>query len=218
MAEAAEFIAECEAVAQMMRRLYAARLTTISGGNISLRLPGGRCAITPGGGDKAATRAEEIAVLTLDGDNLIPDRKPSSEYKMHLEIFRRCPRAQAIIHAHPPTATAFTALAEPIACDLTAEGHAILGEAARVPYAITGSRELADLAAEAARTRDCLLLQNHGVVTLGATLLEAFNRMEVLEAAAWQTVLARGLGGARHLSGEELRDLDRLYGRNAAQP
>jgi L-fuculose-phosphate aldolase len=206
------FLPERTAVADLMRRLYALRLTTAGGGNISLRLPGDRCAVTPGGGDKSLTGPGEIAVLALDGENLTPDRKPSSEHPMHLAIYRRCPRVGAIVHAHPPTSSAFTAVETPILTDLTAEGYAILRRVVVVPYAITGSQHLAELVADAARAADCLLLANHGVTTLGGTLLEAFNRLEVLEAAAWQTFVTQQLKGRRRLDAEQLADLERLYG------
>jgi L-fuculose-phosphate aldolase len=212
----AMFLAEREAVAAMMSKIYALRLTTASGGNISMRLPGERCAITPGGGDKAATTAEQVAVVALTGESLIPGVSPSSEFRMHLAIYRRCPRVGAIVHAHPPTASAFTAVETPILADLTAEGYAILRRIAVVPYALTGTEALGELAAEAARKANCLLLENHGATTLGATLHEAFNRMEVLEAAAWQTWLTRSLDKPRRLTAEQIRELEALYGPDLA--
>jgi L-fuculose-phosphate aldolase len=206
------FLHERTAVADLMRRLYALRLTTASGGNISLRLAGDRCAVTPGGGDKSVTAPNQLAILSLDGENLTPDRKPSSEHPMHLAIYRRCPRVGAIVHAHPQTSSAFTAVESPILTDLTAEGFAILRRVVVVPYAITGSRGLAELVADAARSADCLLLANHGVTTLGRTLLEAFNRLEVLEAAAWQTFVTQQMKGRRRLTPEQLAELEQLYG------
>ena len=199
-------------VADTMRRLYQLRLTTASGGNVSMRLDGGREAITPGGTDKGTLTADDIAVIDNAGKDLLPGRRASSEYRMHLAVYRACPRVGAIVHAHPPTASAFTASATPILTDLTAEGHAILRRIEVVPYAITGSWELGEKVAEAARRANCLLLANHGATTLGTTLDEAFQRMEVLEAAAWQTWIARGLEGVRRLTSEELHELDVYYG------
>jgi L-fuculose-phosphate aldolase len=210
--------AQREAVAAAMRRIYSLRLTTTTGGNISLRLPdspslpGGGCVITPSGGDKSATTAAEIAVLDAAGTALTRQARPSSEFPMHLAIYRRCPRVGAIVHAHPPTASAFTATDEPILTDLTSEAFAILRHVVVVPYALTASERLAELVADAARGANCLLLENHGVVTLGTTLEEATSRLEVLESAAWQTWLLKTMGGGRRLSAEQIRELEKHYG------
>lgn len=211
-----QHVSERRAVAEMMHRLCAARLTTLTGGNVSLRIGDDLWAISPAGGDKSQLTEDDIAIMNLAGGNLIDGCRPSSEYKMHLEIYRNVPRVRAIVHAHPPTATAFTTLTEPIDCELTAEGYAVLGRIEMVPYAITGSQELAVLVARHAANCDSLLLENHGALALGATLIEAFSRMEVIEAAAWQTFVARLMGGGRRLNPGQLGDLDRYYGKTPA--
>ena len=94
-------------VADIMQRLYSRGLTTCSGGNVSLRAENGHVFITPSQIDKGNIRPEEVAELDAEGKLLSPELKPSMETGMHLEIYRQRPDVQAIVHAHPPKATAW---------------------------------------------------------------------------------------------------------------
>ncbi|MDF7825845.1 class II aldolase/adducin family protein [Pontiellaceae bacterium B12227] len=204
-----------QAVADCMNRLYAQGLTTTSGGNISLRISDELILLTPSATDKGRMRAEQIAVIGLDGTNHTPELKPSGETSMHLEIYKRRPDVLAIVHAHPPMASVFTTVEEPLNVKLIAESYAIIGEPAVAPYSLTGTQELADSVASAlAETRSCVLMKNHGVLTVGTTLLEAFDRIEVLENAAKINIYARQLGPVTELTSDQLTELDIWVGRN----
>lgn len=205
--------AERSAVAAFMRRLYRQKLTTTSGGNISVRVDADKVAITPAAIDKGRMKASEVAIITLDGVNLTPELKASSETPMHLRIYQMCSWVQAVVHAHPVTASAFSAADTPINCHLLSESYAILGRVVTAPYALTATEELADNVAHAALEANCILMKNHGVVALGGTLLEAFDRLELIETAAQSTLIVRQLDGVRPLSDAERLDLDRLMGR-----
>lgn len=201
-------------VACFMRRLYNRGLTTASGGNISIRTP--ECIlITPSALDKGSIRARHIGMMLETGENLTPALKPSIESAMHLAIYRARPDVNAIVHAHPPVATSFTAMDKEINCTLIAEARAILGIPVMAPYALMGTKELASVVAAAASDRqhltNVILLQNHGIVCLGKDLLTAFDRMEVLEAAARMTLIT-GTGQAKPLDSTQLRALDQLMG------
>jgi len=111
-------------VADCMNRLYERGLTTTSGGNISVRHGADAILLTPSATDKGRMKAEEIAVIGLDGTNRTPDLKPSIETSMHLEIYRRCADVQAIVHAHPPRASAFAAARRAVNTRLIAESYA----------------------------------------------------------------------------------------------
>jgi len=205
---------EKQAVADCMNRLYTRGLTTTSGGNISLRVNDELALLTPSATDKGNMRCDQIAEIGLDGTNHTPHLKPSIETGMHLEIFRRHPHIKAIVHAHPPCASSFTAVAQPINVRLIAESYAILGEPAFAPYALQGTPELAEKVAGCLDTRTfCVLMQNHGVLAVGDTLLQAFDRIEVLENTAKINLFARLLGGANELDHRQLRELDVLMGR-----
>lgn len=199
-------------VARFMRRLYRQRLTTTSGGNISLRLEDGLVAITPAGNDKGTLRAEDIAIIRMDGENLT-EIKPTSEWRFHLMIYEKCPRVGAIVHAHPPTATAFTACKTEISTRLVEESYLMVPRIKKLAYARTGSAQLAEAVANGACEAEGLLLENHGVVAMGATLLQAFDRLELIEAAARMTLVARQLEGMSELNDECCAELDKLMGR-----
>ena len=199
-------------VASFMRRLYRQFLTTTSGGNISCRLPDGNVAITASQSDKANQQAETVGVVTSDGKSLTPELKLSIETGLHLAVYRVRPDVGAIVHAHPVTATFFTAADEPINMHLTAEAYAVAGETVRIPYALMGTPELAELVAEKMRDCDCGLMDNHGVITVGKNLLSAFDKMELLECAAKQTLMACTLK-AHSLTSAQMLDLDRFVGR-----
>lgn len=208
--------AVCHEIAYFMRRLYRQRLTTTSGGNISARLPDQRMAITPSSLDKGRLTGRQILVVGLDGENHTPDLKPSIESGMHLAIYQSRPDVQAIVHAHPITATAFSISGQPINCELIAESYALLHRIARAPYALMGTAELAGQVAAQACSADLILLQNHGVVALGDTLLRAFDRLELVEAAAQMTLITRQLGDTSPLREEWKHDIDAMMGRARA--
>lgn len=202
-------------VAAFMTRLYARGLTTTSGGNISLRAAEGAVLITAGATDKGRMTAGDVAVIGLDGANRTPDLKPSSESAMHLEILRQHPRVQAIVHAHPPAASAFCVADRPLNTHLIAEAYALVGEPVFAPYALTGTEELArNVAGCIGPQTACVLMENHGVLAVGVTLLEAFDRLEVLDNLARIQIYASVLGDPREISRERLRELDQLMGRS----
>jgi len=204
---------EREQVAYFMCRLYRQGLTTTSGGNLSCRAGSEHIVLTPSGIDKGEMRAAQVAILTLEGTNVTPELKPSIECAMHLAIYRRHAGVEAIVHAHPPTASLFCACGEPINTHLTAEAYAILGEPVLAPYRRMGTADLADGASTAVDRGVCVLLQNHGIITVGVTLLQAFDRLEVLDVAARQTLMARSLGNVRELALDQRQELDRFMGR-----
>ena len=207
-------ITEKQAVADCMNRLYRQGLTTTSGGNISLRFPGGLVLLTPSATDKGNMDAEQVAVIGIDGTNHTPALKPSIETSMHLEIYKRHPHIQAIVHAHPPMASTFVAARKPINVRLIAEAYAIVGEPAIAPYALMGSPELATaVAGSFKKNTACVLMENHGVLCIGDTLLQAFDRIEVLENAAKINLYAAQLGGGVELDETQLREIDAMMGR-----
>lgn len=205
---------EKQAVADFMNRLYRQGLTTTSGGNLSMRAPGGIIVITPSATDKGSMEADQIASLGLDGTNHTPRLKPSIETGMHLAIYRRHPHVRAIVHAHPPAASAFAAAHRPINVHLIAEACAILGEPVIAPYALMGSEELAAAVAGCITPHTpCILMENHGVLCTGDTLLQAFDRIEVLENTAKINLLVAQLGGGVELNEEQLAEIAAMMGR-----
>ena len=203
---------ERDQVAYFMRRLYRQMLTTTSGGNISCRTADGNIAITASQSDKGEQSAQTVGIVTPDGRSLTPELKLSIEAGLHLAIYAARTDVGAIVHAHPVTATFFCAADQDIDMHLTAEAYAVAGDPVRIPYALMGTPELARLTAEKMRNADCGLMENHGVIAVGKNLLSAFDRLELLENAAKQTLMAR-LVPAHDLTSEQLDELDRFAGR-----
>jgi L-fuculose-phosphate aldolase len=202
---------ERKAVARIMRRLYRQGLTTTSGGNISFRTGDDLIIITPSATDKGRMRWREVGIMTLEGENLTPELKPSIEHKMHLSIYNRKKGISAIVHAHPVFASAYTAMKCTIDTNLTAEARAICGDPQFVPYALMGTEELASLTAENIMKSDILLLENHGILTAGTSLLQAFDKLEVLENAARMTLIAGLTGRKKPLSKSRVLELEKLF-------
>jgi L-fuculose-phosphate aldolase len=198
-------------VARFMRRLYRQGLTTTSGGNISLKVSEDTILITPSATDKGRMNWKEVGIMSILGENLTSDLKPSIESGLHLSIYRKNSEVLAIVHAHPVFASSFTAMKWTINTGLTAEARAICGEPAFVPYALMGSSELAEVTAENAAEADVLLLENHGILTTGKTLLSAFDKIEVLENAAKMTLIADITGRKKGLNQFRLREIERLF-------
>lgn len=197
-------------VAYFMRRLYSKNLTTTSGGNISLKLDNQRILITPSGLDKGRMKSDQIGLLSMNGENYTPGLKPSMESGMHIAIYKKRPDIKAIVHAHPTIASGFTALHKSINCTLTAEARAILGTPKTASYALMGTPALAAIVAETSADVNVILLENHGIICLGENLLGAFDRIEVLEAAAKMTLITELLKEKKELSPQRLKDIDTL--------
>ena len=210
MENSKKYKTERKEVARFMRRLYKNGLTTTSGGNISLKISNNIIAITPSATDKGSMRWKEVGLLTMKGENLTPDLKPSIESEMHLSIYRK-KDVRAIVHAHPTFATTFTAMKNKININLTAEACAILEEPHFVPYAVMGSKKLAEIVANNIEISDILLLENHGVLTTGKNLLQAFDKIEVLENAARMTLIVDFEGKKKSLSKEKVKEIEKLF-------
>jgi L-fuculose-phosphate aldolase len=199
-----------ENVARFMRRLYKQKLTSVSGGNVSLRVDD-KILITPSQTDKGRIKPEEIGILTIDGKNLTPSLKPSMESKMHLTIYNKNKRVKAIVHAHPVFATSFGISHKEIKTNLAGEARAVLGVPVFAQYALMGTQQLADAVAKASLSSNVIIMENHGILTTGENLLQAYDRMEVLEASAKMTLITGFLGNRKELSDEELKDIDDLF-------
>jgi L-fuculose-phosphate aldolase len=206
-----KYKSERKEVARFMRRLYKHGLTTTSGGNISLRLSDDLILITPSATDKGRMKWKEVAIINIFGNNFTPQLKPSIETEMHLAIYRKKSEIVAIVHAHPVFASLFTAIKAKINTNLTAEAKAILGDPLFVRYAVMGSQALAEVAAENILKSDILLLENHGILTIGSNLLQAFDKIEVLENAAKMTLMTEMTGKRRPLDKARILELERLF-------
>lgn len=204
-----------EKIAYFMRRLYVQGLTTTSGGNISVRLPDSTILITPSASDKAQMKGEEIGHMKMDGAQIGVRFKPSIESAMHIEIYKTRPDVHAIVHAHPVHASAFAASTAKINSKFLAESYTVLGEIAYPKYHRMGSDDLAKAVAGALKKADCAIMRNHGAIAIGKVLLDSFDKLEVLEAAARITCINMGVlkDFAVELDEKELDEIDLFVNR-----
>jgi L-fuculose-phosphate aldolase len=211
MSTICKFKSERKEVARFMKRLYRQGLTSTSGGNISIKINEEIILITPSATDKGRMRWNEVGIMSIDGENLTPELKPSIESEMHLSVYRKKEEVKAIVHAHPVYSSAFTALKCEIDTSLTAEAAAILGRPLMVPYALMGTKDLASVVSEYILKSEILLLENHGILTSGKTLLQAFDRIEVLENAARMTFIAEIMKKKSPLTKSRLMEIEKLF-------
>jgi L-fuculose-phosphate aldolase len=196
-------------IVEIGRRLYARGYTASNDGNISVRLDGERLLMTPTSVCKGFMTPEMMCVTDLEGRKISGERSPSSEMLMHLEVYRERPDAQAVVHAHPPTATGFAVAGIPLTRAVLAEVVATLGSIPIAEYATPSTDELPAAVRKYVKAHDAMLLANHGALTMGADLFGAYYKMETIEHFAKISLVARTLGGERLLP---LHEVERLQG------
>jgi L-fuculose-phosphate aldolase len=203
---ASEFEAR-RAIVEIGRRIWERGYVAANDGNLSVRLPGDRIVVTPTGRSKGFLEAGDLVVVTLDGAKLAGALEPTSELAMHLFAYRRRPDARAVVHAHPPKATAFAAAGVPLAECVLPEVILTLGSVPLAGYATPSTQEVPRSLEDLIGGYSAMLLRNHGVLTLGSDLEQAYFRMETVEHFAEITLAAKMLGGPSPLSREEVRKL-----------
>jgi len=200
-------------IVEVGRRLYARGYTASNDGNISVRLGSDRLLMTPANVCKGFMNDQMMVITDLDGNKISGERKPSSEMQMHLEVYRQRPEIQAVVHAHPPVATAFAVAGIPLDRAVLAEVVTTLGSVPIAEYATPSTKELPEAVRKYVKAHDGMLLANHGALTLGSDVYSAYYKMETIEHFANISFVARMLGGERLLSREEVIRLQGLRGR-----
>lgn len=177
-------------------------------GNISARdAASGYVAITPSGMDYEKVKPEDIAVVSMDGEIVEGDRRPSVEKPLHLAFYHRLPDVLAVVHTHAPYATAISMVHNEIPVAMPEIVFALGGSVPIAPYATPGTEELGLGALKALGDRKGVILQNHGTVTIGESLDRALHRAVALEDAAYIYCLALQMGKPFLLPAEEVRAL-----------
>ena len=208
-------------IVEVGRRMYARGYTASNDGNISVRLGSDRLLMTPKSVCKGFMTPDMMCVTDLTGRKLEGDRDPSSEMQMHLEVYRQRPDVQAVVHAHPPTATGFAVAGIPLDRAVLAEVLTTLGSIPIAEYATPSTKELPEAVRKYIKAHDGMLLANHGALTVGSDLYAAYYKMETIEHFAKISLVARLLGRENLLSREEvmrLQDLRGSYGIKAPAP
>lgn len=194
-------------IVRIGRRMYERGYVAANDGNISVRLKNGNILITPSGVSKGFMKAEKMVLVNEAGTVLSRNKIPSSELEMHLKIYENRPCIVSVCHAHPPYATAFAAAGRELDTCLLSEMVFTLG---RVPLAAYGAPGTENIYRDLLRLLpdyDAYLLANHGVVTIGKSLTEAYHKLETVEHSAQIMYLTEQLGGGRPLSETQVREL-----------
>ena len=181
------------------RQLAVRGLMAGQDGNLSVRLGRDRILVTPGGMLKSLVAARDMVVVDSRGRKRAGRRNPTSELDLHLRILRLRADVDAVVHAHPPTATGFALAGEGFDSLTLTELIFQVGRVPLVPYGAPGTPELGDRVEPFLDGHDALLLAHHGAVTVGPTLDTAWIRMESLEQAARIMFVARTLGRVMEL-------------------
>ena len=190
-------------MAQCCRQLAAGGLIAGRDGNLSVRLSRGRLLVTPTGLIKSLVRPSDMVEVDRHGRRRRGQhsrRNPTSELDLHLRIMRLRPEVGAVVHAHPPVATGFASAGEGFDTFVLPELIFLVGAVPVVPYGTPGTPELGDRVEAVIGEHHALLLANHGAVTVGKTLEEAWIRMESLEHGARILLAARLLGRVKELT------------------
>lgn len=200
-----------EDMCRIGRLIYERGLVAATDGNLSVRLDDERVLCTPSGLCKGSIEPSDLVVVDFDLNLLEGDRPASSEILMHLGAYQSRPDVRAVVHAHPPTAVAFSVAGR---SDALAGAHLpevvyTLGAIPTARYATPGTADVPASLEPYWDRCDAIILDRHGSITVGATLWEAYLKLDKVEHAAQVTFMAALLGTPRPLPAEEVEKLAR---------
>jgi L-fuculose-phosphate aldolase len=194
-------------ITRLSHLIYEKGYVASTDGNISIRLSDGTIMCTPTMCNKGFLEPEDMVIIDMKGNKLKGQRKQSSEMAMHQLIYELRSDAKAVVHAHPPCATAYAAAGIPLNKALISEVVLALGCIPLAEYGTPGTPELTDRLRPYIEHYDALLMANHGVVTYGSSVEDAFNRMDTVEHFAKISIYTRILGRERLLSSGDVEKL-----------
>lgn len=195
-----------EDICEVGRRLYSNGFIAAGEGNVSIRLSDDELMGTPAGTCKGYLTPDMISTCDMDGRTLSGPRI-STEIQMHISVYRARPDVVSVVHAHPPKCTGFAVAGVPLNRAVLAEVVVTLGCIPLADYGTPSTSELAESVDRLIRTSDGLLLSNHGALTVGKDVYDAYFKMEVIEHFAEISLISRQLGGERLLPKKEVARL-----------
>jgi L-fuculose-phosphate aldolase len=204
-------------IIEVCRRVYNKGFIASSDGNVSVRLSADRLITTPSGLCKGFLTLDQLVICDLNGKKISGHLKPSSELGMHLMIYGERSDVKAVVHAHPPAATGFAVAGIPLSQCVLPEVIVTLGSIPIAQYGTPGTPEISEPIRPLVRDHDAVLLENHGAVTVGPDVMNAYYKMETLEHFAHIAFVARMLGRVHLLSEEEVEKLVQIRQRFGLQ-
>ncbi len=192
------------------RRTYERGYVASNDGNISARIDDKKIVITPTGVSKGFMKPEDMVVVSMDGKVLSNSKKPSSEVFMHIQVYKDRQDVNSVCHAHPPYATGFAVAGLALDQCVLPEVIIALGNVPLVDYGTPGTDEFYKPVVPLLPDYDAFLLANHGALTVGKDVLNAYHKMETLEHFAHITFVANQLGHVTTLSTKDVKKLTDL--------
>jgi L-fuculose-phosphate aldolase len=197
-----------EEICEIGRRVYAKGFAAANDGNISFRVGPNEVLCSPTMICKGFMTPDDICAVDLEGKQIAGKRKRTSEILLHLAIMRAREDVKACVHCHPPHATAFAVAREPIPQCILPEIEVFMGEVPIAPYETPGGQEFANTVLPFLKPgTNTIILANHGTVSFGKTLEEAYWKTEILDAYCRILLLSKQLGGVTYLNEQKSREL-----------
>lgn len=196
-----------EEICEIGRRVYNKGFAAANDGNISIRVGENEVLCSPTMICKGFMEPDDICAVDLDGNQLAGKRKRTSEILLHLAIMKERPDVKAVVHCHPPHATAFAVAREPIPQCILPEVEVFMGEVPMAPYETPGGQEFAETVVPFLKATNTIILNNHGTVSFGTDLTQAYWKTEILDAYCRILILSKQLGGVTYLNEQKSREL-----------
>src|SRR5437879_11101303 len=196
-----------EQICEIGRRVYARGFAAANDGNISVRLNDREVLSAPTMMCKGFMKCEDMCKVDYEGKQLAGTRKRSSEILLHLGIYKERPDVKAVVHCHPPHATAFAVAGEPVPKCVLPEVEVFLGEVPMAMYETPGTQKFADTIVPHLKSSNTIILANHGTVTFGPDLEKAFWHSEIIDAYCRILILSRQLGNVNYFNTTQTKEL-----------
>ncbi len=194
-------------ICEIGRRVYNKGFAAANDGNISIRVGENEVLCSPTMICKGFMSPEDICAVDLDGNQIAGQRKRTSEILLHLAIMKHRPDVKAVVHCHPPHATAFAVANEAIPQCILPEIEVFMGEVPIAPYETPGGQDFAATVTPFLKSTNTIILKNHGTVSFGKTLEEAYWKTEILDAYCRILLLAQQMGRVDYLNEQKSREL-----------
>ncbi|MBL4885777.1 MAG: class II aldolase/adducin family protein [Planctomycetaceae bacterium] len=196
-----------EEICEIGRRIYNKGFAAANDGNISIRVGENEVLCSPTMICKGFMEPDDICAVDMNGDQIAGKRKRTSEVLLHLAIMKERPDVKAVVHCHPPHATAFAVTREPIPQCILPEVEVFMGEVPMAPYETPGGHDFANTVLPFLKSTNSIILNNHGTVTFGKDLTDAYWKTEILDAYCRILILSKQLGGVTYLGEKKSREL-----------
>jgi L-fuculose-phosphate aldolase len=196
-----------EQICEIGHRLYQRGFAAANDGNITIRLNEREVLCTPTMVSKGYMKPEDVCKVDYEGKQLAGSKRRTSEVLLHLAVYKQRPDVGAVVHCHPPHATAFAVAQEPIPKCILPEVEVFLGEVPIARYETPGGQKFAETIVPYVRDCNTIILANHGTVTFGPDLEKAYFNTEIIDAYCRILILARQLGRINYFSEQQTREL-----------